>query len=181
MYKVVAVSAVFASSILAASPHWFEPNLGQTNAGYRVSRAFHLSRRFEGSDSIQPPNSCDDAFRRKPQLPEAKRSINSAASVTGTSETIQLNGAPQSPTIARVRFIAMSIPGIDQVFYYNALGQLEFDFHRRPGRRSARHPTLLQLPGENRFRRQSSDCECTPRAPEGLSGRARDRLQVHRS
>ncbi len=139
MYKCVALSALFASSIFAASPHWFEPNLGQTNEAVEfLGPSVYLS----GSKL---------AIRANHQTV--------VMTLAGANHNARMEAVDQLPGVSNwylgndptkwrsgIRHYARVLyhgvyRSIDQVFYYNTLGQLEFDFVVAPGA----DPRAIQL------------------------------------
>ncbi len=139
MFKCVALSAVFASSVLAVSPHWFELNLGQTNQAVE----FLGPSVYLGDSKL--------AIRANHQTVVMTLA---GANHTGRGQAFdQLAGISNwylgnDPTKWRsgIRHYARVVyrdvyPGIDQVFYYNAFDQLEFDFIVAPGA----DPSAIQL------------------------------------
>jgi uncharacterized protein (TIGR03437 family) len=111
---------------VAASPHWFEPNLGQTNQAVE----FLGSSVYLGDSKV--------AIRANHQTV--------VMSLAGANHNARMEALDQLPGVSNwflgneptkwrsgVRHYARVLyrdvyPGIDQVFYYNAAGQLEFDF-----------------------------------------------------
>jgi hypothetical protein len=126
MFKFLAITFLVTSIAVGASPHWFEPNLGQTNQAVEF-----LGPSVYLGDSKM-------AIRAKHQTV--------VMSLAGANHNARMEALDQLPGVSNwflgndptkwrsgVRHYARVLyrdvyPGIDQVFYYNAAGQLEFDF-----------------------------------------------------
>jgi uncharacterized protein (TIGR03437 family) len=126
MLKFLAIAFLITSFAVGASPHWFEPNLGQTNPAVD----------FLGTSVCLGDSKV--AIRANHQTV--------VMSLAGANHNARMEALDQLPGVSNwflgndptkwrsgVRHYARVLyrdvyPGIDQVFYYNAVGQLEFDF-----------------------------------------------------
>jgi uncharacterized protein (TIGR03437 family) len=123
--KFLAITFLVTSFAVGASPHWFEPNLGQMNPTVE----FLGPSVYLGDSKVAIQANHETVVMSLAGANHVR--MEALDQLTGVSNWFLGN----DPTKWRsgVRHYARVLyrdvyPGIDQVFYYNAAGQLEFDF-----------------------------------------------------
>jgi uncharacterized protein (TIGR03437 family) len=139
MSKLLAIAFLLAPFAVAASPHWFEPNLGQTNEAVEfLGPSVYLGASKVAIRATHQTVVMTLAGVNHNARGEALDQLRGVSNwYVGNDPTKWRSGIRH---YARVRYRDV-YPGIDQVFYYNTLGQLEFDFLVAPGA----DPRAIQL------------------------------------